>query len=206
MIHSADTLWQPRAGTLPARVVQFFSENPDEELTSGDIANKFGAMPHSVATALSRPVEHGLLQRRKDTTVSGRVGYVYTAGHRTLAGEFTITGHAAAPDPDDPEDSGVTATRLPHTSGAPAPKPKRARVDLSAITIEPGIPIPKIERATPTRWPDVLAKMAVGDSFALPATGAAAARKAVSADTKATGRTYTVHSLPADTIRIWRTA
>lgn len=202
MIHSADTLWQPRAGTLPARVVQFFSENPDEELTSGDIANKFGAMPHSVAPALSRPVEHGLLQRRKDTTVSGKVGYVYTAGHRTLAGEFTITAGAGAPEPDD---SGAPAPRRPHTSGAPAPKPKRARVDLSAITIEPGIPIPEIERATPTRWPDVLARLAVGDSFALPAT-AAAARKAVSADTKATGRTYTVRSLPDQTIRIWRTA
>ena len=58
--------YQPRAGVLPGLVLAFFVANPEEELTSVDIADKWDVRPpSSVFGALERVVRMGLLTREK---------------------------------------------------------------------------------------------------------------------------------------------
>lgn len=56
----------PQNGSLADRVTQFFLKQRDEELTSGDIAQKFNTNANSVSTLLASCLANGLLVRRKD--------------------------------------------------------------------------------------------------------------------------------------------
>lgn len=51
-----------RSHGLPKRLVQFFADNPDEELTIEIAALKFDAKPVAVASAVFRLVESGVLE------------------------------------------------------------------------------------------------------------------------------------------------
>lgn len=58
--------YTPHRGGLIAKVLAFFVANPDEALTSADIADKWDVRPPSaVWGALARPVNLGLLRRSK---------------------------------------------------------------------------------------------------------------------------------------------
>ena len=63
--------------TLRERVLLYFGRNPDEELTSRDIAEKFDARDvREAGRALRYAVEQGVLSRRFET----RQLAVYSAG------------------------------------------------------------------------------------------------------------------------------
>lgn len=55
------TTYTPRPGSLAAHVVAFFRANPDEQLTSRDIGEKFDVHMYGVNTQLRAAVDHGLL-------------------------------------------------------------------------------------------------------------------------------------------------
>lgn len=60
-------LWRPRAGSLSARVIQWFRAQPDEELTAADIAIKFGVpRPENVHGQLAAAVAGGVLERERE--------------------------------------------------------------------------------------------------------------------------------------------
>jgi Fic family protein len=54
-----------KPGALPGKLVQFFEDNPDEELTLQIAVIKFNASPVAVQTAISRLVEAGVLESIK---------------------------------------------------------------------------------------------------------------------------------------------
>lgn len=56
---------------LLKQVVRFFLRNPDEELTTGDIAVKFGSTIGAIAMKLSPGVNRGWLTRVRDKTGRG---------------------------------------------------------------------------------------------------------------------------------------
>ena len=58
--------YKPIANSKPAKVIQFFSANPDEELTADDMVIKFGMQRNSVHTILRPATMAGLLSRRRD--------------------------------------------------------------------------------------------------------------------------------------------
>lgn len=59
------TDYTPRAGSLPARVIEFFAANPEEELTRLDVAAKFDCQASAVDAGLEAAVNHGALVRRR---------------------------------------------------------------------------------------------------------------------------------------------
>lgn len=82
MRHSADRPYKPRRGSFAERVIEFFRVNVEEELTSTDIAAKFGFPQGGVASSLEPAVASGLLARtgRRGVTVTFRAGPRLTAG------------------------------------------------------------------------------------------------------------------------------
>lgn len=58
--------YTPNKNSLPAKVLAFFVDNPDEELTSLDVAGKFGVTPSGAASQkLAHLVIMGLLSSLK---------------------------------------------------------------------------------------------------------------------------------------------
>lgn len=71
MSMDTNTGYIPREGSLPARVIAFFQDNPEEELGRADIAAKFDVNPSSVDVRLAEALAAGLLT--KGTDADGRV-------------------------------------------------------------------------------------------------------------------------------------
>ncbi len=66
--------YTPAPDSLAARMLGYFRANPDEELTIGDVAIKFGAPYTSVPACLQTPIKHGLLCRTKNKPFTYRSG------------------------------------------------------------------------------------------------------------------------------------
>jgi hypothetical protein len=59
--------YTPQENGTAARVIAFFRDNPDEELTRADIAAKFSCKPGSIDVMLRPAVDSGLLMKRRET-------------------------------------------------------------------------------------------------------------------------------------------
>jgi len=70
------TTYNPREGSLADRVLAFFTQQPDEELSIEDIVLKFDAKVQSVKTCLKPSVQAGLIRWGQNEHGS----WVYTAG------------------------------------------------------------------------------------------------------------------------------
>lgn len=89
-----DALW--------LRVTLYFARNPDEELTTFDVADKFETNPRHVTALLRRAVDDGVL-RKSGTCGRGNVS-TYQAGpnllrhigHRVHFVDFAATGNVRA--------------------------------------------------------------------------------------------------------------
>ncbi|MDA8254415.1 MAG: hypothetical protein M0Z99_02040 [Betaproteobacteria bacterium] len=58
-------VYAPRPGSLVRRVLAWFMENPEEELTVRDVAIKFGVPYSAVPACLQAPIKRKLLTRSK---------------------------------------------------------------------------------------------------------------------------------------------
>lgn len=84
-------------GSLAQRVVDWFRENPLEELTAGDIAIKFGvAVPGGVCSQLAGAVRAGLLVRATQRPAIFRLP---TAAERAIAVAAACAAEETAPKP-----------------------------------------------------------------------------------------------------------
>lgn len=64
--------YTPNPASVVSRVIDYFARNPDEELTSADVALKFQILPGSVGPTLAAAVRAGLLtQDISQTDVRG---------------------------------------------------------------------------------------------------------------------------------------
>lgn len=70
------TTYNPREGSLADRVLAFFTQQPDEELSIEDIVPKFDAKVQSVKMCLKPSVQAGLIRWGQNEHGS----WVYTAG------------------------------------------------------------------------------------------------------------------------------
>lgn len=182
------TTYTPRAGSLPAEVIYFFTNNPEEELTLDDITDKFDCTRGNVHTNLGLAVDARVLVR--DRNVDG--DYIYKAGPM-------IPAKAAAP-------AQVLAQREPY---AKVKKPRVSKEELpaiDAIAIEDDVPVPST-RGPRIDWKPLLAKLKKGQSFKVPLQ----ARHTLSNDMtelrKANQGTFTLRAFKdANEVRVWRTA
>lgn len=119
--------YQPQTGSLPERVLNWFAINPEEELSSADIARKFDvAATANVLPSLSAPLAHGLLARVK--------GGILTVGEHFAAWRLARTG------------GGVASGQIIH----PMARPSRQRAeppplfDPESIAINDGVVRPRV--------------------------------------------------------------
>ena len=177
--------YTPREGSVAFRVLEFLCANPDEWLSAADVAVKFDCTRNNVHTLLAPAVSAGSLIRREDLE-DGELVYRVGSGAPAVSAK-----PAAAPG---------SASNPFGAARGPARSP--FRIDVTQIAIDADVPLPP-----PTRrridWPSVFARMAPGDSFALPAGAKSAIAKAVTDHKKATGQEFTTRLVDGG-IRVWR--
>lgn len=120
--------YRPYKGSIPGRVIQFLTNNPDEELSCNDIGVKFDVPTKNLNYQLAPAVNYGVLTRHKDGVV-----WIYRlgAGHPDFQ-----PGEADAPV---------------NSSTAPAPAAKQATewrdmkkqlaVDVNGVKLEISIEV-----------------------------------------------------------------
>jgi hypothetical protein len=137
--------YTPQENGTAARVIAFFRDNPDEELTRADIAAKFSCKPGSIDVMLRPAVDSGLLMKRRET---GRdMVWCKPAPIPTLRPEPPFTAHLNGDTPA-PNGSGsiplIAFARERAERRAPtliSPQPTGLRVSLwsdGALVIERG--------------------------------------------------------------------
>ena len=175
------TPYMPRLGSLPARCINFFRTNPDEELSLDDISDKFGASRANIHTLLSLARDAGLLDRYRNPDGE----YIYTAGKKIGASDGV--------DIDAVHDAKASVRQRAAASELPDP---------DKVEIDEHIPLPgSIKRD----WIPLLRRLGVGHSAALPY----AARYTLSRDiTLAKKEGLGQYTLRADaakeSVRVWR--
>lgn len=184
------TTYTPREGSVPWKVTEFLTTNPDEYLTADDVFAKFDVARGRVHTLLTPAVAAGILARTEDIG-SGELHYRLGGGHPLVTARQgrhpTLNDAPAAPAQD---------------------KPRRQRFWVDVATVEIRSDVPPPQGSTGPRrvdWPALLGRMSVGDSFTLPAAATGSLTKAIAAAHKATqGVRYLAQRADADLVRCWR--
>ena len=88
---------QVKPGSIAFQVVIFFARHPDEELTSLDVAEKFGASVEAVGTMLRYHVASEMLGLTRTLGGRGKAG-TYRAGQRLLEMIGETASQAAPPE------------------------------------------------------------------------------------------------------------
>lgn len=96
------SLYKPRGDSAAKRVLDFFAANPDEELTSADIARKFDIEPKSVHSSLKAVIDAGLLVRDRNDDLE----MVFRRGQAS-AGASPFAG--LSPGPSEPTTESINA-------------------------------------------------------------------------------------------------
>ena len=92
-----------KSGAL--RVVLFFARNPEEELTTTDIALKFAIPPLNVRSTLAIAVANGMLRRRGGNNGGRGKLLIYSAGDTLLSliGERRLLEDRRAEERETPD-------------------------------------------------------------------------------------------------------
>lgn len=87
------------------RVVLFFARNPEEELTTTDIALKFAIPPLNVRSTLAIAVANGMLRRRGGNNGGRGKLLIYSAGDTLLSmiGERRLLDDRRAEERETPD-------------------------------------------------------------------------------------------------------
>jgi hypothetical protein len=199
--------YEPEAGSVPARVLDLFVRNPDEEFTSGDLALKYVVRSEKFSALLAGAISCGLLLYERTTASDG--SKVWRAGPHLKA--WAASRDVAAMAVAAASSRGLT--QWPAAKPAAAPKPARPRrmltpaspsIDLAAVPVLKGVPIPEAVRggANGSRYAALWDRLGVGDAFELPDRQAAG----LAAYCKKNRRSFTVRTTGAGIKTIWRTA
>lgn len=192
--------YEPEPGSVPARVLDLFVRNPEEEFTSGDLALKYQIRAEKFTALLASAISCGLLLHER--TSLSETTRVWRAGPRLKA---WAAAHGAA-EVD-------TALRSRGLSGTATPAPARQRrmlkpagpsIDLAAVPVLKGLPIPEAVRGgvNASRYAAMWDRLGVGDAFELPDRQAAG----LAAFCKKNRRAYTLRTTGPGVKTLWRTA
>lgn len=191
--------YKPSAGSLPAQVVWFFTNNPDEQLSLGDITEKFDTPRGNIHTQLGRSIDAQLLARTRNEDGE----YIYSAGPaigKTAAEPAVVQPAAVSPAPAAPAvPTAPACVKKPHTG--------LAGLDVASLRVEEGIPFAKHSIKGRNKWEPLFGKLVKpGQSVAIPANVHVAVRSAAAKYNTLKRGTYRVALTGADTARVWRIA
>jgi hypothetical protein len=177
--------YKPQAGSVAFKTIEYLTTNPEEELTSEDIGIKFDKPSKQVHSLLAEAVKAGALKREENAEQE----LVYRLGSG-------VPGIVPA--------AGRNATLRTNLSFAAAPPAKRSplQIDVAAIQIETGIPVPS-GRLPRVDWPALFARMKAGESCLLPLQ-AKATLAAAMCEFKKTGKGEFSLRRSDTQLRLWR--
>ena len=185
--------YKPNAGSMPAKLIEFLNINGDEELTTEDIATKFGVSALSVHSCLAAALSGGAVARLKNE--DGEYIYVHPSRAPAQAAR-PVWPHAASTRNASPFTNEVKVKVKPSASGLP--------VDLDALELEDDVPLKAVKPQLD--WPGLFGRMQPGQSCLLPRSVGITCAKAITAY-KASGlgelQRKTVNE---DQFRLWRIA
>jgi len=205
----------PRTGSLADRVLDYFRQCPDEELSQADVAAKFDAQRSSVGSCLKPTVDAGLLAWGHNSELE----YVYTLPGKPAARSAVTpaaTRISLADALGNSEDLGraMATAAAKHTPARGRTKLPPSALDFSTLQVDHGMPLTGKSHGTAgtSKWAPLFAKLTEPDtSVEFPATWksavAAQATKLNVAHKKAGNPTeYKVRITEPGKARIWRLA
>ena len=134
--------YAPRAGSIPARVIQFFAANLGEHMDSADIAVKFDTPPHSVSTLLKSALDAGFVDKQGGRWCAGEDIYLAPDFGKLAAIDHTVATAATSSGAHNPFASpfqAATASVKAIKARQAVRGPQRAAPDLSGLQIDDGI-------------------------------------------------------------------
>jgi uncharacterized protein (DUF2249 family) len=181
--------YTPLVGSTAYLVVEYFTTNPHEQLTTEQLSAKFGKASKQWHSLLSDAVRSGVLKREQNEDTE----LVYSLGKGCPSIKAAPERHPSA-RPDMLLAGAVVGMR----------KAQLPDLDLSTIQIRKGVPRPTQrgkELATPMR--KLFEQLEVGDSFEVPADFKHSVKN-LAARMKKQGRgTFSIHTVAAG-VGVWR--
>jgi DNA-binding IscR family transcriptional regulator len=171
--------YQTKPGSVADRVLKFFAANPDELLSAADVALKFDVPVDHVFNQLRGAVDAGLLIK-KPGPVAGRV--LYAPGRNPALGK----------------------ARSGFDLGDMARRGKRGAVDVSALAVRDGVPLPPRQDLS-GQLLALLLSLKEGQSVEVPVAVRGTLARAVTRANKTAARRYEARKL-GDLMGVWRTA
>lgn len=189
----------PQPGSLVEKVLEFFTSNPDEELTPTEIGIKFDRPAKNIHSLLTTAVARGALVRKEGD--DGEL--VYCLG----AGSPAITPNPNA-HPVLPKTGGAALQEfMGQTVKTPKARPTRQplNLDLDALPIETSVPISQMGNNRHTMdWNRLFDRMQVGNSVVLPRSAHSRISKAKLDSKRAGGPEFSIRLIDANSLRLWR--
>lgn len=194
-----ETMYCPKPGSLPWRVLAFLYQNPDEELTRHDVSVKFDCNSASVDTQLGIAVSRGILKRTRNKAME----LVWSLG-----GNLNVAlGQAGL----------SAATEAASASPAPAPAPAAAMMsgrppaivvvlDPSTIPVRKGVRLLTPEQKRRAEFIEWFDQFEVGDSAEFDDKHLATIRAESKRHAKAKDRTYKIAATGPGRAGVERTA
>lgn len=188
--------YNPQEGSVAYRVIEFFTTNPDEQLTKHDLEAKFDKPANQFHSILGAAVHAGVLNLKANDDDE----LTYSLGSGTPNIKRNPVRHPSA-KPDALELGAALGQR-----SARSKKTKPAPLDFDAIELVDNAPLPEKRGETKAKWLDLFNRMQVNQSCHLPTHTKTTVAKYIQA-TKAEGKgTFVIRQVDDKTIGLWRTA
>lgn len=183
--------YTPREGSLPWKVIEFLTTNPEEELSPNEISAKFDVPAKQIHTQLALAVQHGTLKRAESEDE-----LVYCLG----TGSPVIKPNRAT----NPSLHGTGGVWNGNAPTARASRRQLPAIDLAAVQMEAGIPIPAGRHVVQHDWPALFQRMQPGQSCVIPIAFRYVLGKACTDFKKAELGEMSLRVINEANLRLWR--
>lgn len=186
--------YTPQAGSVAFKVIEFFTTNPDEELSTDNLEAKFSKPAAQFHSILGGALQAGVLKRHTNDDDE----LVYSLGKGTAQVQANPARH-----PNLRPDALLASAELGRK-----PKPKSrihaSMLDLDSVQLRDDVPVPDKQGNAVEKFTALLARMKIGQSCELPAaTKTTLAKVCIAHHAEGKGK-FTVRKLNVTTIGLWR--
>lgn len=192
--------YTPKANSKIGKALAFFVANPDEELSTDELAQKFSIVRGSVHTVLRPTVEAGLLKRIRDDLGE----YIYIRGPKLNLDTVPAATEEAKP----PAPATLDWPPAPKASQRGKRKVMPDPSFIAALPVDEGVPFCPSARTRGHKWEPLFSKLnQAGQSVQFPVEWkTAVAATAAKLNRKATDHAWRVRVVSQTHARLWRLA
>lgn len=186
------------AGSAAFKVIEFFTTNPDEELSTDKLEAKFGKPAAQFYSILAAALQAGVLKRHTNEEDE----LVYSLGNGSAGVQSNPGRH-----PNLRPDALLAGAELGKKIKTKTSR-KYIDIDITKIEIRKDVPLPErgnvgglIKKLT-----ELLGGLQINDSCEIPAEAKSTLLKACSNVSAATSAKFAVRTINETTVGVWRTA